>query len=280
MTLKVCFGVLSLALAGVIAAGCSSSENGNNNGGNDGGPADAAPDVKKDASPIPGDDDDAGDSAAPSCSPSDQAGFQPKWHGPTPKKAVCSDAQIKAFHSCLNDSQTNANPPSCAPFTGSNVTAANKACLACIQTNDTAATYGPLVAHKGTVELNLAGCIALTTNDLNGTGCAGKYQAASQCKNAACASCVVTDNASFQAQQACQTAAASGTCATQQNDAACVEGLVDGGAAVCFEGSTFDDRLEPLINVFCGGAEPADGGTDATPSDAATDAAPADATPE
>jgi len=269
MSLKKCIGLVSMAvLGGVLAVGCSSKSDSNPGPADSGTPPVDSGKPKPEAGPPPGDDDtDAGDTdAASACVPADETGFAPKWHAPNAKSAVCSDAQITAFRACLKDSQTNANPASCAPFTGSNVTAANKACLTCIETADTAATYGPLVAHKGTIEINVAGCLALATNDPQGTGCAGKYQAASQCRNAACAAnCPVTDDASFQLELACEDAAAKGTCTSFETAAGCVDGLVEAGgaAANCLAGGSFDEAVGLVIPIFCGGGAPAgDASTD------------------
>jgi hypothetical protein len=143
------------------------------------------------------------------------------------------------------------------PFTGSSVTAANKACVSCILTQDTASTYGPIVVHKGTIEVNVSGCLALATNDPNGTGCAGKVLAASECKSAACAAnCPVTDDSSFELEKVCEAAAAAGTCKTFA-DAACQDGLIEAGgqAAECLSGQSFDDQYNWIVPMFCGGAD-------------------------
>jgi hypothetical protein len=129
---------------------------------------------------------DAAVPPASGCAPADESGFVPKWHPPAPHQSSCTQAQIDAFHQCLNDGLTTANPPSCAPFTGPNATPSNKACLQCIETPDVASLYGPLIVNNKKLVPNVDGCVALATNDPQGTGCAGKLQAASQCLAAAC----------------------------------------------------------------------------------------------
>jgi hypothetical protein len=278
MSLKKCIGLVSMAaLGGALVVGCSSSSNsGNNNNPTDSGTSttDAShPGTHPDASPVSGDDSstpgDDGGSAA--CAPADETGFKPTWHAAKPAASQCTQAQIDAYHQCLKDGQTQQSPASCAPF-GTNATTANKNCVTCILTQDTAAAYGPIVVHKGTIEMNVPGCLAVATNDPQGTGCAGKYQAASECRLASCAAnCPVTDDASFQAEQSCEQAAAAGTCKSFEDAAACADGLVEAGGApaACLSGQSFDDLYNAIVPIFCGGAAAADGGS----NDAATDAA-------
>jgi hypothetical protein len=181
----------------------------------------------------------------------------PTWHPTAAAQPACTQAQIDAYHQCLMDGQTQATPPSCAPFNGSAATAANKSCVACILTPDTAAKYGPIIGHTGTIEVNVPGCLAVTTSDPNGTGCAGKYQASGECKQAACATnCPVTDTASFQLEQQCESAAAAGTCKTYVDGAACTGALLNAGGApaACLSGKTFDDLYTAIVPIFCGGA--------------------------
>jgi hypothetical protein len=190
------------------------------------------------------------------CTPADESGFVPKWHPPAPRQAACTQAQIDAFHACLKTSSPN--DPACAPFQGTNETPANKACAACIQTPDSAANYGPLIAHAGSVELNIAGCLAEATSDPNGTGCAGKYQASTQCLSSACLpNCPIADTASFTAEQSCESAAAAGTCTPFADAAKCTNALSEAGgaAAQCLGGQTFDDAFNAIVPIFCLGGD-------------------------
>lgn len=216
----------------------------------DSGAHDAATDAKVFPPPDASDPD-----AANVCAPSDMSGFTPVWHPPVAHSTSCSAAQIAAYHQCLIDGETQANPASCAPFQGTTASAADKACMQCILTPDTASSYGAIIVHKGEIEINVAGCIAIATNDPQGAGCAGKVQASGECLNAACsANCPVVDGTSFQLEQACEAAAASGTCKPISDAAACTDGLVEAGGATatCLTGQTFDDLYDSIVPVFCG----------------------------
>jgi hypothetical protein len=187
------------------------------------------------------------------CCPADMSSFVPKWHPPAARTQKCTQAQVDGYHQCLRDGQTQSNPASCAPF-GSNVTAANKACVACIVTQDTAPQYGPIIVSKGTVQMNVAGCIAIATNDPNGNGCAGAYSAASECSNSACApSCPVTDTASFEAEQQCEAAANQGTCSAFAAKAKCADSLAQAGGVVaqCLNAQSFDALYDAIVPMFC-----------------------------
>jgi hypothetical protein len=274
MNFRTCMGFASLAFVGaLIGVGCSSSNNGTPASPDSGTPVVDSGKPVKDSGSVPIGDDDAAtgdDGAAAACVPADETGFTATWHPAKAHTASCSSAQIDAYHKCLQDGQTQASPASCTPFNGSNATAANKACVACILTQDTAASYGPIVVHKGTIEMNVPGCLAVATNDLQGTGCAGKYQAASACRNASCAAnCPVNDDPSFQAEQQCEQAAAAGTCKTFEDAAGCADALVEAGGApaACLAGQSFDDLYDAIVPIFCGGAD-ADGGP---ATDAGTD---------
>jgi hypothetical protein len=273
MNFRTCIGFASLAFVGaLIGVGCSSSNNGTTPPADSGAPAvDSGKPPAKDSGGTPiGDDSGSADDAASACVPADETGFTATWHPAKAHTDSCTSAQIDAYHKCLQDGQTQASPASCTPFNGTNATAANKACVACILTQDTAASYGPIVVHKGTIEMNVPGCLAVATSDLGGTGCAGKYQAASACRNASCsANCPVTDDASFQLEQQCEQAAAAGTCKTFEDAAGCADALVEAGGApaACLAGQSFDDLYTAIVPIFCGGAD-ADGGT---PVDAAAE---------
>ena len=272
MSLNKCIGLVSMAvLAGAIAVGCSSSSDSGGTPAVDSGTpiVDSGKTVKDTGSVVPGDDDSStGEDAASACVPADETGYTATWHPAKPASASCTQAQIDAYHDCLTNGQTN--PAACTPFTGTSASAANKACASCILTDASSASYGPLIAHSGTVELNVPGCIAVATNDPQGTGCAGKYQAASGCRNASCAAnCPVTDDASFTLEQQCESAAAAGTCKTFEDAAGCADALVEAGgaAAACLNGQSFDDLFNAIVPIFCLNTAAADAG----PADAAAE---------
>jgi hypothetical protein len=173
---------------------------------------------------------------------------------------VCAQSQIDGFFAgCV---KTGATQQTCAPY-GTSGTASNQACAKCLYTPSTAAAYGPLVDKSGVVELNIAGCLALAESRPDGSGCGGKFQANSQCEDAACkANCPVTDDASFAAYQNCvQTADTTpNICQSYANAATCADQIVEAGAvgATCLNYQTFDDGYANLAPIFCLGTS--DGG--------------------
>ena len=225
--------LLSLAAAAASAAlfgACSSTSSGTGNGAaTDGG---------------------ATDGAALVCAPADVTAFTPPaYHSANAPTAACTQDLVDAYYTdCLAPATTDLT---CAPFatTGD---LAHKACAACIVSQDTAARFGPLVQHKGTVSLNLSGCIELRDAQ-NGLACAKAYQAAEDCDDAACVDkCPVSDDASFAAYKACTQAAAGGGCKAYTDGIACAAGEADAGpAAVCFQGQSFQDLYRSIVPVFC-----------------------------
>jgi len=261
-------GVSMAVVAGTIAAGCSSKS--------DDAPVDAGSDshaTRPDAGPVNDLDANNGDT----CAPSDESSFVPTWIPPNPRSTACTTEIVAAYHTCLKDSTpTNPNPKSCAPFdNASTISAENKACLQCILSDAKAKTFGPVIVHTGYIELNTAGCIALLQNDPQGKGCAGKYQAGGQCTTDACSvGCPVSDDATFAAEQKCETDAADGTCKKLVDDAGCADALVDAGAvSKCVAAPSFDALFDQVVPIFCVGDATSDGGTEAGPTDAATDGA-------
>ncbi len=254
MALKKCIGLVSMAaLVGSFAYGCSSTTTSNGGGDVDSGTGGPAVDSgKKDTGTGGGNDSgsagDTGSSGA--CSPADVSSFTPPaYKSAKQPTSACTQTFIDAFYTgCL---ATGSTQQSCAPF-GSGADAAHKACAQCIVSADTAANYGPLIEHKGTVSLNVAGCMELK-DPTGGLACAKSYQQSEQCNEAACAAnCPVTDDASFQLYQACVTQAESNGCKTFSTAAQCANKEAEAGAAtVCFQGATFQDLYNSIVPVFC-----------------------------
>jgi hypothetical protein len=131
------------------------------------------------------------------------------------------------------------------------------------------------------ISLNLAGCVELL--DAAALQCAKDYQASDACEKYACRpNCPIADSStdngkSVEDYNKCSNDAAAGVCKEHGDKAKCMDTLAanDAGAAArCFQGESFEDAAVNIIDVFCGGAVPSDGGTDG-----ATDA-PADAPAE
>jgi hypothetical protein len=254
MSLKKSLGLVSLgALIGALSYGCSSTTSNSGGGGDDGGVSGDGS-VKHDSGThdgATGDDASTGDDGGmTTCAPGDVSTFMPPAYKNAKKVAgACTQQFITSFYNdCL---APNATMTTCAPW-GSSGDAAHKACAACIITAESAAQYGALIEHKGTVSVNIPGCMELK-DTAGGLACAKSYQASEECDDAACAAnCPVTDDASFQLYQACTQQAAANGCKTYSQAAACADAEADGGAAAaCFSGMTFQDLYNSVTPIFC-----------------------------
>jgi len=180
------------------------------------------------------------------CAPVDVSTFMPPpYHPALHQRGACTSGQIQSFYAdCLSPTATQ---QSCAPWQ-----TMNRACLACLVTPSTQASWGPLVERTNGIELNVAGCMELA-GGTSGASCAHAYQAWEDCDAAACgASCPVTDDASYQLYLACVNEASMGGCQRYAAAASCANGVADGGAAACFQGQTFEDYYLSLAPIFCG----------------------------
>jgi len=254
MSFRKSLGLISLgALVGALTYGCSSTTSNNGGGGGDDGGVTGDGGVKHDGGKTDGgntgDGGPVGDSGGGTCAPGDVSTFMPPAYKPAKKTAgACTQTFITSFYdNCL---APNATMATCAPW-GSSGDATHKACAACLITADSASAYGALIEHKGTVSVNIPGCMELK-DSANGLTCAKAYQASEMCNDAACAAnCPVTDDASFQLYQACVQQAAANGCKTYSQAAACANAEADGGASVCFQGMTFQDLYNSVAPVFC-----------------------------
>jgi hypothetical protein len=211
--------------------------------GDAGGPGadSAAPPPKKDGGslhPPP-------DASQPNtCAPQPVGNFVAAWHAPRPKQTACSSTQISDYYaSCLSPT---ASTTSCQGFQSNT---ANSACTQCLApSSPTDATYGPILSDNTFVEVNIAGCVAISQNDQTPPGCARKLQASSQCAAQACDSvCPVSDDASLTARQNCEDDSNSGVCSSYANDAnsACAS------VTTC-TGSTFPELFGSVAATMCG----------------------------
>lgn len=267
--LKQSLGLVSgAALIFVFAYGCSSSST-DTPAATDAGtaaetstPTDSG--TKKETGSVTPDD-----GSASTCAPGDVSAFSPTWKPPIGKATgACTTAQVNNVIDCAFDA-TAAASAACKAFTAD---MSNDACTQCVISSSSAATTGALIQSTGgTVSLNIAGCLAAAAGDVTATSCGAKYQALSQCQDAACIdNCPVDQNddgTQLKALNDCETAAQSGVCTTYLNAADCVNTLAgDGGAGeFCFGTSadTFQTLAKTLGVYFCGGAA-GDGGADAT----------------
>ena len=200
---------------------------------------------------------------ASSCEPGDVSGFTPEWKPPKLlHQGLCTPQQITAFKtSCIGAAAT---PVACAPFSAAGTE--DQKCAACIKSQESDPKYGPLIARRGFVQLNIGGCIASLQGDTKGSGCGGSSQASLQCVAAACSSnCPVSNDTSFQDYQSCASLAAQAGCKAYVENARCVQQLSDEGgdvARTCLVGSSFSDGYDLIVPLFCGGLLDAGGGGD------------------
>jgi len=257
MSLKKCLTFMAIAsAAGVLAFGCSSTSSSSSSGGTDtdSGTVTNPDGGKKDGGGSSGADTGSGGvDSGPACVALDSVTcFTPKWVPPAAHKDVCSQQNIDDFRKfCLGTGDANA----CNSFLA---TATGKACAACILTAPTSAALGPLIDHskdQGFVSLNTAGCIALAEGDVSATSCGSKVLALSQCDDAACINCKVTDDpATLTALEQCDSDAEGKACTTYVDPAKCSDALAEAGTPAekaCFTGSDFDTGYNAIVPIFC-----------------------------
>ena len=262
----------TLAILFSVAQGCSSSESSPGGTGSD---ASASSDTGKTSEggstkdgPAAVDDG----STASDCKPGDVLSFTPVWKSPAPfDQKKCTDAQVEALVNCLFEGLPDQT--TCDAVMADD---ANKACDACLFTEDTSAAWGPVITSNGTGTLNTGGCIANVQGDTSKNGCGAKYAANIDCGYAACDSNCSGNDVTDEQYNQCLDDAAAGNCKSYATAAACADALTaDGGAAdKCRGDGGFTASAIALGKLFCGGAVAIDGGTDAA-SDAPVDA-PAD----
>ena len=134
----------------------------------DGGPDSATP-ANLDGSVLPEAASDAatGADAAPpddgKCHPISSAGMPKATYAPPTgdHQGVCTDLQIQAYVDCKSG-----KPSACATLAD-----AGASCTSCIESDRSAAAWGPIVIGGGSFELNEAGCGALANADTTTTGC-------------------------------------------------------------------------------------------------------------
>ena len=153
---------LSGLVVSIAVAGCSSTTTVVDNSATDSGPSatDAGP--KKDATPPSGDDDDtteAGATTCPSSDPVDAADLP--WAPPTKtQNGACTQSQLDEFNKFLTDNPTTTN----AQFIDHIKKSTPTTCGACVVTDASAATWGPLPTSNGDlVTINIGSCFALVS---------------------------------------------------------------------------------------------------------------------
>jgi hypothetical protein len=201
---------------------------------------------------------DADAEASVGCTPGDVTGFSPPAYvpalGPYTNGCDFGSAQLQDFwNDCYGGDAASA--AACTQFVEAG--SGNVTCAACLDTLETASSYGPIVEGVGGKELNLAGCVQNAVATDAGYACAEDIQAAERCVEKACkANCPITDMTSRAAYIACTKQAATGGCSTFTAAATgCYAAFVDAGTgqiATCVPGATVDDTFIAYGLFFCG----------------------------
>jgi hypothetical protein len=141
------------------------------------------------------------------------------------------------------------------------MTAAGKACAACILTPAHGSARGPLVDYFPVphVSVDTAGCVAHFESSDAGTPCADALTALDECHTQMCAACF-DPNAPWNGDPCDDTLADTTTCAALVPATACAGALIEAGApaAQCFADGGFAAGYRVLVPLFCGSN--ADGG--------------------
>jgi hypothetical protein len=187
--------------------------------------------------------------AAPACAPvTDISNYAPDtMKPPRPRANACTLQQIADFAACWSGDASK-----CTASDAS-------ACAACLSSQSTDASWGPLVLYGTTPQWNVGGCVDLILGQvsLEPDSCGQAMRDANGCLAFACASCAPY---SADADQ-CENDAAQNICQSYVNatDAPCA---VDGGVpdlSACFDDATITDPLARerdfvtrLAGFFCG----------------------------
>ncbi len=235
----------------LIAGGCSgqtTTPDGGNPDGNvmgDTSVADTGADTKKDIN--------APDNQPMCPTPTKVTNFMPPaFHTPNAVVNVCTTGnggQIQTYWDSCRAPQ--ATPATCMTWKGANPT-----CLACLETQRTDMTWGPLVLGNGITFINISGCLELK----GAAQCARDYQAVQFCDYAACDPlCKVTDFFASDHTQTltewntCTTTANAGDCASFATKANCAS--MGAAGAICENPNimSFQDFYLLYAPMFCSG---------------------------
>jgi hypothetical protein len=233
----------------VVASSCTSADN-------------PGAIIESDAGPFSNDSGVANDALASSCVPGDVSSFTGGvYHPPAGAyQGKCDDDLLEAYIDC----KENTNPVSCNLFASGD----GATCLACIETKQTDANWGPIVFDASGMNgmPNLPGCLALAFGEgQSTTGCGATLQQSYNCQDLACeANCAANGDAStsdLADLDSCENAALIGGCKTFA-DAATVACSEDAGGAdsICYrqtleDGGAAEDvwsYIARLDSYFCG----------------------------
>jgi hypothetical protein len=251
--------------AGVALYGCSATSSGAApDGGSvtdgasvtDGSPADRVADAKRRG---PYDSAASYDDSGAICPmPADVSRWAPpEYRHAKHQPTACTAQEIVAMDTaCL---ASGSSKSACTAYMTANAT-----CYACLVSQATDATWGPVYLENNIYQANIGGCIELT--DPTNTSCAQAQETAAQCEHAACdTQCPVSSSASFSAYQQCTAAADQEGCTQFITAATTCLGAEDAAASVCNPpaSTTFDAFFLAIAPLFCSGVGdggPGDGG--------------------
>lgn len=162
------WGTFSVAVVGTLLVCCGSNVTGD----------DSSLDVTTDAL---------------TCGPLDVSGFVPGPMNPpiAPHANQCTAAQLNDYAQC----NSQVDPSKCSEFSGQPLPGTPAACAACIESQNTAPTWGVLVFNGMTANPNIGGCVddALGQVESEPSSCGGLLFASYGCQNAACGGCTGDD---------------------------------------------------------------------------------------
>jgi hypothetical protein len=168
------------------------------------------------------------------------------WAPPSPlNQMACDSAQLAAYYEAFKKSAGGVSPETTAFRTDP----ANAACLACIETPESASTRGPvLVLANGTVEANFGGCVALYDQDSSATGCGAILSAYNSCAIQECGDCADYIDPPYTQAKACLSKAVGPgeVCEGADTTAACQAEISGGGvASIC-------ESFQSFLSPWCG----------------------------
>ena len=237
--------------------------------------------------PPPADDFDSGNDGSTSTCPTPaniSLWKPPAFIPPKTSPGACRASDFSDYDTSCFGTSTSA-PAACTAFQ-----TAHPACVACLNSSSTDATWGPLVNWSGVVNVNVGGCLQLVAP--SEAACALAVETSEECPHVACdAVCPVTPSnpSSFTEWQQCATEASADACVPFITPSNCLANDEAAASTVCDAGAnvTFDELFLQIAPNLCGSGDAGEGGPEeggpeeGGPEEGGeTDAAPSDASGE
>jgi hypothetical protein len=190
------------------------------------------------------------------CEQCDVTGFVPSPMAlPLKEIGACSQPQITDFVTACVSAQATAQ--TCSAWESA---ADGGACVACLMTQTSASTWGPLVCTSSQCTFNVGGCVDLVLHltsqetSQGGAGSCGDLLTASYgCQDYACGTCTSTSDFGTCAQSATANECAGYVAQTGSLTGPC--GTLDGDGGTLAQTDCFaqdSSSIGKLVNVFCG----------------------------